>query len=235
MPNFDDEPDGFTVLSVGNSMIPPERDNGRVSDATAQRLSHYLRCIEGSFHSGSTISSDELARTVGVSAAQVRRDLAALGHLGLRGVGYETTGLSTAIRRGLGIDRQWRAVLVGVGHLARALIRYRGFRNQGFEFVGLFDCDPTKIGQTVDELRIHPMHELPEVVKTMKAELGVITVPASAAQRTADEMIQAGIRGLLNFAPSVIHAPENVPILHVDLAIQFEQLTYRVQHLGSEK
>ena len=131
----------------------------------------------------------------------MRRDLAALGNLGQRGVGYDAAGLAMAIRRTLGIDRPWRAVLVGVGNLARALLRYRGFRDQGFLIVGLFDSDPAKIGQVVEGLTVEPTSAIPARVPALRAELGVLTVPSEPAQAVADALTAAGVRGLLELRP----------------------------------
>ena len=198
----------------------------RLSRATAQRLSQYLRCLA---RAGRTVSSVELAHAVGVSAAQVRRDLAALGHLGQRGVGYESASLTTAIRKTLGIDRTWRAVLVGVGNLARALLRYRGFRDQGFQIVGLFDNDVAKVGQVVEGLTVEPLTAIPTRIPALRAELGVLTVPSEPAQAVADQLMAAGVKGLLNFAPVLLKTPPSVKVVTVDLAIQLEQLAFLVQ------
>lgn len=212
-----------------------ERDaasDARLSRAAAQRLSHYLRSLGGAARGSGTVSSEDLAQAVGVSAAQVRRDLAALGHLGQRGIGYDTAGLAGAIRRTLGIDRRWRGVLVGVGNLARALLRYDGFRAQGFEVVGLFDADPTKIGQIVEGLTVEPVSAIRERVSALQAEIGVLTVPSDPAQSVADSLIASGVRGLLNFAPVLLRTPPTVRVVTVDLAIQLEQLAFLVQHAG---
>jgi redox-sensing transcriptional repressor len=200
-----------------------------LSRATAQRLSYYLRCV-AAVPAGATVSSSQLAASVGVSDAQVRRDLAALGHLGQRGVGYDAAALAAMIRRTLGTDRGWRAVLVGVGNLARALLRYRGFRDQGFQIVGLFDAAADKIDHEVEGLRVFPMPKLKEQVALLKADLGVLTVPAEAAQTVADELVRAGVKGLLSFAPGILRVPPRVSVVTVDLAIQFEQLAFLVNH-----
>ena len=200
-----------------------------MSRATAQRLSQYLRCLGASARDGGTVSSVELAQAVGVSAAQVRRDLASLGHLGQRGIGYEATGLAAAIRRVLGIDRTWRAVLLGVGNLARALLRYRGFRDQGFVVVGLFDSDSSKIGQTVEGLTVEPVSQIATRVPALQAELGVLTVPSDAAQGITDALVAAGIQGVLNFAPVLLRTPPQIRVVTVDLTIQLEQLAFQVQ------
>jgi len=202
----------------------------RLSRAAAQRLSLYLRCLAGWPADGSKVSSGRIAAAVGVSDAQVRRDLAALGHLGQRGIGYEPRDLAVAIRAALGIDRTWLAVLVGVGNLARALLRYQGFRAQGFEIVGLFDADPTKVGTVVEGLRVEPVTRLAELVIALRAELGVLTVPGDVAQGVADVLASAGVRGILNFAPVVLRLPPAVRLVTVDLTVQLEQLAFLIQH-----
>src|SRR5215467_3570706 len=168
----------------------------RLSRAAAQRLSLYLRCLAVWPADGGKVSSGRIAAAVGVSDAQVRRDLAALGHLGQRGIGYDARDLAAAIRAALGINRTWRAVLVGVGNLARALLRYQGFRAQGFEIVGLFDGDPAKVGQQVDGVEIEPVARLGARVAALHAELGVLTVPGDVAQSVAEALAGAGVRGI---------------------------------------
>ena len=205
-------------------------DEPQLSRAAAQRLSHYLRSLGSGTRAGGTVSSVELARAVGASAAQVRRDLASLGHLGQRGVGYDAAGLARAIRKTLGIDREWRACLVGVGNLARALLRHRGFRDQGFHVVALFDTDPAKVGLAVEGLTVEPLAALPARVAELRVELGVLTVPVGPAQEVADLLTAAGVRGLLNFAPVLLRTPPAVRVVAVDLAIQLEQLAFQVQH-----
>jgi redox-sensing transcriptional repressor len=208
---------------------PANGDGQRLSRAAALRLSLYLRFLAGHPADGGKVSSGQIADGVGVNDAQVRRDLAALGHLGQRGVGYEARELAAAIRAALGIDRTWRAVLVGVGNLARALLRYQGFRAQGFEIVGLFDNDPGKVGQVVEGLVIDPVSRAGERVPSLRAELAVLTVPAETAQPVADLLVAAGVRGILNFAPVLLRLPPRVKLVTVDLAIQLEQLAFLVR------
>ncbi|MBA4189189.1 MAG: redox-sensing transcriptional repressor Rex [Planctomycetaceae bacterium] len=207
----------------------------RLSRAAAHRLSLYLRCVASWPADGGKVSSGRIAAAVGVSDAQVRRDLAALGHLGQRGIGYEAKELATAIRAALGINRTWRAVLIGVGNLARALLRYQGFRTQGFEIVGLFDTDPGKVGQVVEHLTVESSAKLGERAVELGAELGVLTVPGEVAQGVADVLATAGVRGILNFAPIVLRLPPTVRLVTVDLAIQLEQLAFLVQHGDNAK
>lgn len=207
---------------------PLERGQ-RLSRAAAQRLSLYLRCVAGWPADGEKVSSGRIAEAVGVSDAQVRRDLAALGHLGQRGVGYDARELAGAIRTALGIDRQWPAVLVGVGNLGRALLKYQGFRAQGFEIVGLFDGDPAKVGTVVEGLTVEPVSALAERCAELRAEIGVLTVPGEAAHAVAEALVAANVRGILNFAPVVLKLPSRVRLVTVDLAIQLEQLAFQVQ------
>jgi redox-sensing transcriptional repressor len=213
------DPDRFT----GGSDLP-------LSLASARRLSLYLRSLETLRREGAQkVSSGQLGEALGVSDAQVRKDLGSLGNLGQPGIGYSTAELITAIRKALGIDREWKAVMVGVGNLARALIRYRGFQQQGFRLAALCDVDPSKIGEKIEGLTVQSLSELPAVVKAIGAELGIVTVPAEAAQAVADQLVAAGIRGVLNFAPTVLKLPAGVSLVAVDLAAQLEQLAFLVQ------
>jgi redox-sensing transcriptional repressor len=215
---------------------PPARQNGtdwRPSRASVTRLSLYLRRLESLLREGvTTVSSGQLGDSLGVTDAQVRKDLAYLGNLGHPGIGYTATELVPAIRRALGIDRDWAAALVGVGNLARALLRYHGFLERGFRIVALFDADPAKIGQKVDGLEIHPPERMASVIAATGAELGILSVPSEASQSVAEALVAAGIRGLLNFAPSVLRLPPQISVVSVDLTVQLEQLAFLVQ-LGS--
>lgn len=202
----------------------------RLPRASVGRLSLYLHRLEAFLRAGTTkVSSGELGEALGITDAQVRKDLAHLGNLGHPGVGYPARELTTAIRRALGIDREWRVALAGVGNLARALLRYRGFQQQGFRIVALFDADALKIGQCVEGLEIHAPRQMPAVIGATGAELGVLTVPAEFAQAVADGLVAAGIRGLLNFAPVVLRLPPGVSLVSVDLTVQLEQLAFLVQ------
>jgi redox-sensing transcriptional repressor len=205
----------------------------RFPRASVGRFSLYLRSVQRLHQEGiTTFSSSQLGETLGLSDAQVRKDLACLGNLGHRGVGYPTQELAAALRSVLGVDRNWPVVLVGVGNLARALLRYSGFQQQGFHVVALFDADRGKVGQTVEGLPVYPTESLPEVTTSLKAELAILTVPAEVAQAVADTLVSAGIRGILNFAPVVVRLPPSVRLVSVDLAVQLEQLASLV-HLGT--
>ncbi|MSR53792.1 MAG: redox-sensing transcriptional repressor Rex [Gemmataceae bacterium] len=204
-------------------------DESRPPRATAARLSLYLRCLEGWLRAGQqSASSHDLAQALLLGDAQVRKDLAYLGGLGRRGVGYKTATLIAAIHKALGIDREWPVVVLGAGNLARALLRYRGFKDRGFRIVGLFDSDPHLIGQKVDGQEVFPASELRRRVAETKAEFGVIAVPSESAQEVADTLVKAGIRGILNFAPALLRLPKGLAVVNVDLTIQLEQLAFQV-------
>lgn len=205
----------------------------RLSRASVGRLSLYLRRLEILLREGTTkVSSGTLGEALGVTDAQVRKDLAYLGHLGHPGVGYAAPELIGAIRRALGVDREWLAALAGVGNLGRALLRYRGFADRGFRIVALFDADPAKIGQRVEGLEVHSPEAISELLPALGVELGVLTTPAESAQAVADAMASAGVRGLLTFAPGVLRRPAGVNVVSVDLTVQLEQLAFLVQHGG---
>lgn len=208
---------------------PGQGQESRLSRASVGRLSLYLRRLEELNREGtSRVSSSMLGEALALPDTQVRKDLASLGSLGQPGIGYGVAELIRAIRRTLGLDREWLAALVGVGNLARALLRYDGFVQRGFRIVALFDADPAKWGEEIAGLTIEAPARLPEVLRQTGAELGILTVPASSVQNVADEMITAGVRGLLNFAPGVIRAPAGVQIVNVDLTVQLEQLAFLV-------
>jgi redox-sensing transcriptional repressor len=226
-----------TMTKSDSSSITSGNSGGdsRLSRASVGRFSLYLRHLERFHQEGvQTVSSGQLGIALGITDAQVRKDLAYLGNLGQPGIGYPAQELMMALRHRLGIDRQWSAVVVGVGNLARALLRYRGFEKQGFCFVALFDADPGKVGQNVDGLEIYPPERMAEIIHQRGAELGVVAVPAAAAQNVANALVAAGIRGILNFAPTVLHLPPSVSLIAVDLAVQLEQLAFLV-HLTKEK
>jgi redox-sensing transcriptional repressor len=222
-------------MSKGGHYREANGTESRLSRASVGRLSLYLRRLEALLREGaSTVSSGHLGEALGVTDAQVRKDLAYLGNLGHPGIGYPTQELIAAIRRALGIDREWSVALVGVGNLARALLRYRGFPQQGFRIVALFDTDPEKVGQRVEGLTVHALDQVPAVIAPTGAELGLLTVPQEAAQSVADVLVAAGIRGVLNFAPVVLRLPPGVSLVSVDLAVQLEQLAFLVQLEGGD-
>lgn len=208
---------------------------GSIPKAAVFRLSLYLReLVEFQKTGVKTLSSARLASVLGFTDVRVRKDLAYFGQFGYPGVGYKVDELIGELKRILGTDRMWDVVLIGCGNLGRALAAYKGFRKQGFNLVGVFDADPKKAGKTVGELTIRPMEELAETVARTGCRIAMISVPAEQAQTVADQAAAAGIRGILNFAPTIISTPAHVVENSVDLAIRLEQLTFQLRSLAQD-
>jgi len=200
-----------------------------VPKAVISRLSLYQRELQHLVRDGrETISSNELGRLLGFTDAQVRKDLAYFGQFGHPGIGYRCEELIDAIRGILGTDDQWPVAIVGVGNLGRALLGYKGFCQQGFHLVAAFDVQAEKIGTQIDGIPVFSTDELPEIVQQKNIRLGIITVPAVAAQSVADRLVKAGVVGIVNFAPVTISLPDHVSLVGVDLAIELEQVTFNV-------
>ena len=199
--------------------------------AVVGRVSLYLRQLESFQRQGhTTISSSQLGAALAINNAQVRKDLAFFGQFGYPGIGYRIEELTAALRRILGIDRDWPLALVGLGNLGLALLRYRGFRSRGFHIVALFDNDPQKVGRSHDGLVVEPIEAMAKTLPARNVSLGVLSVPAEAAQGVADQMVACGILGILNFAPVPLNVPPTVSVVAVDLSVQLEHLAYKVQN-----
>jgi redox-sensing transcriptional repressor len=198
-----------------------------IPEATVARLAVYLRVLSVLADAGrSTVSSGELAAAAGVNPAGLRKDLSHLGPCGVRGVGYEVATLRDRISGVLGVERSRACVLVGIGNLGSALADYAGFGSRGFEFVGLFDAAPARIGQRIGGLTVRPIEELEEVVTATEASIGVITTPAEVAQSVCDRLAAAGVRSILNFAPVTLAAPSGVDVRKVDLSVELQVLAF---------
>jgi redox-sensing transcriptional repressor len=208
---------------------PGSSSDGTVPKAVVSRLSLYLRELQQLIRNGhETTSSSQLGSVLGFTDAQVRKDLAYFGHFGYPGIGYRCDELVAAIRKILGTDQQWGVCIVGVGNLGRALLGYRGFAQQGFRLVAAFDADPSKHGTFIEEIPVYDIKVLPEITVEKQIRLGIIAVPAPAAQSVADRLVDVGITGILNFAPVTLSLPPEVSRVGVDLAIELEQLTFSV-------
>ncbi|MAT72206.1 MAG: redox-sensing transcriptional repressor Rex [Planctomycetaceae bacterium] len=204
-------------------------DGGGVPAAVVNRLSMYLRELRHLLADGNqTISSSQLGQRLGFTDAQVRKDLAHFGQFGHPGIGYRCEELVDIIRRILGTDRQWNVCLVGVGNLGQALLGYKGFASQGFKIVAAFDADAAKHGQTYEGVLVYPAEALADEIQRQQIELGIIAVPAQAAQAAADRLVAAGVSGILNFAPVTVSVPPGVSKVGVDLARELEQVTFTV-------
>lgn len=193
---------------------------------TVQRLPVYLRCLESLAPDQKQISSEQLAGLAGVLAAKIRKDLSYLRLQGVRGVGYDVDHLKREIRMVLGLTREWAVVIVGIGNLGRALANYAGLGERRFQIVGLFDRDPKKAGTRVAGLTVEPVESLASAIAARGATIGIITTPAHAAQEVLDDLVEAGIRSVLNFAPTVLKAPDGVEVRRVDLSMELQVLTF---------
>ena len=201
----------------------------KIPEATIIRLSVYSRHLTEVDRKGIiTTSSGDIAEGVGVSPAQVRKDLAYFGEFGTRGVGYNVKDLRQHILRILGLSVDWSVSLVGAGNLGLALSTYKGFRERGFIITSIFDSDPKKVGTMVGNVEIMPIEKLKEVAKQNRTQIGIISVPVAAAQEIADQLIKAGVQAILNFAPVVLNVPPEIELRNVDLAVNLEVLTFNV-------
>jgi redox-sensing transcriptional repressor len=197
---------------------------------TIYRLSIYNRALHRLQENRvQTVSSEALATAAGVKPTQLRKDLTYFGQWGTRGLGYNVEGLSKAITEVLGMARLQPVILVGAGQLGTALLRYGGFAREGFELVAAFDADvgrkrPRDIG-----VPILPMGQIVRFIQEKHVKLAILTVPGNVAQQVANQLIEAGVQAILNFAPAVLHVPERIAVNNVDLAIQLENLSYFVK------
>jgi len=193
------------------------------------RLSVYSRYLTEVDRKGIiTISSGDIADGVGVSPAQVRKDLAYFGEFGIRGVGYNVKDLHHNILRILGLSDGWGLCLVGIGNLGLALSTYQGFRDRGFTITSIFDNNPNKVGMIVNGIEVMHIDRMEEIIPQRKTQIGAITVPATAAQQVADKLVKAGIKAILNFAPVVLNVPPEVELRNVDLSVNLEVLTFNI-------
>lgn len=198
--------------------------------AVVGRVSLYLRQLEVFHRQGlATVSSGQLGAALAINDAQIRKDLAFFGQFGHPGIGYPIEELGGELRRILGIDREWPLALVGLGNLGRALLKYRGFRNRGFQIVSLFDNDPHKIGHAYDGMIVRPIESLDETLKAQNISLAILSVPSDMAQRVADQLVAAGVLGIFNFAPIPLNVPPKISVVAVDLSVQLEHLAYQIQ------
>ena len=199
----------------------------KIPEMTIRRLSVYTRCLRELEEDGvKTVSSQELAERFNLNSAQVRKDLAYFGEFGVRGIGYYVVGLRGELQRILGLDRQWPVALVGFGNLGSALFHYKGFGQQGFRVAVIFDDDPTKANREANGVPIFTTRDLAREVRARHVQIAIVAVPAEAAQSVADQLVAAGIKAVLNFAPARIRLPRDVRLKDVDLSIELETLSF---------
>lgn len=201
----------------------------KIPEATIMRLSIYSRFLKRLDKKGiTTVSSGDIAEGVGVSPAQVRKDLAYFGEFGTRGVGYNVKDLIRYTVKILGLSEPWNLVMVGAGNLGSALVTYREFKERGFKIVGVFDNDLTKIGKHIADMEVLPLDELPQIAKENNVRIGIIAVPSKAAQDIADIMVKSGLEAILNFAPMSLNVPPEIEVRNVDLSVKLEILTFNL-------
>ena len=201
-----------------------------IPEATVSRLSVYSRYLtEVEKQNIVNISSGEIAEGMGGTPAQVRKDLAYFGEFGTRGVGYNVKQLNQEIMNILGLTKRWNVILIGAGNLGSALSQYRGFRERGFQIIGVFDNDLNKVGLKLNGLPIYAVNQMADFIENNDVAIGIIAVPAEYAQDIADILVETKIKGILNFAPVVLTIPDNVEVRNVDLTVNLEVLTYNIE------
>ncbi len=203
--------------------------NEEIPNPAVYRLSFYLRQLE-SFRRGDrhTISSRQLGEALGYSDAQVRKDLAYFGQFGHPGIGYRVEDLVHQLKKILGTDKISNVLLVGAGNLGRALLAYKGFLQKGFRIVAIFDADAAKVGKKIGDLPVRSDQDIASVAAELQIRMAILAVPVAAAQSVANQLVTVGIKGILNFAPVALNVPGDVVVQSVDLALQLEQLSFRM-------
>lgn len=198
-----------------------------IPDIIVGRLPRYLRALDIMLRNGiKTTSSQELGEAIGISAAQIRKDLSQFGEFGKQGTGYSVRYLVDQLKTILHVDRSWDLVLVGVGDLGTALARYQGFVNRGFRVVLAFDNDPEKIGKTIGDLEIMDVSRMQEEIPRSGAQIAMLTVPAARAQEVSEELIKCGIRAILNYTPMQLNLPEEIHVEYIDPLTKLQHMTY---------
>jgi redox-sensing transcriptional repressor len=207
-----------------------------VPESTVGRLSMYLRLLNELEDEGvTTISSEDLARRAGTTAAQVRKDFSFFGTFGKRGLGYSVTELRVTLRSILGLERRWRVALVGAGKIGGALFAYQDLRRQGFNIESVFDADPRKVGQHWNGLVVRPDGDLERGLVADGTDIVIVAVPADAAQGIVERVVASGVRAILNFAPTKLHVPVGVTLKNVNMAVEMEGLSFALANGGNSR
>lgn len=200
-----------------------------IPDIVIGRLPIYLRALNRLAAENREItSSHELGERLGISSAQIRKDLSHFGGFGKQGTGYQIGYLQEKLRQVLRVNREWEIALVGAGDLGSAIANYRGFADRGFHISCIFDNSPQKIGEKVGDFNIQPIEEIQETIRRLGIKIAMVAVPAEHAQRVADLLIEAGVRGILNYAPINLNVPENVRVQYIDPVVHLQRMTYYI-------
>lgn len=198
-----------------------------IPEVVINRLPVYARALAQLAEAGETVvSSQTLGEALDVTPAQIRKDLSYFGRFGKQGRGYNVPSLLAKLREILGLDRRWRVCIVGVGRLGQAIVEYGGFEPQGFSIVGAFDSDPNLVDKTVGKVHIRPAEELQSFLTSTRVDIGIVSVPARAAQDVVDKLVDGGIRAILNYAPISAHVPPGVSIRHIDPVLAMQSMTF---------
>jgi len=196
-------------------------------EVVIDRLPVYARTLAALESRGRhVVSSQELGDELGVTPAQIRKDLSYFGRFGKQGRGYNVQRLAGELRRILGLDQEWRMVLVGVGNLGRAILRYRGFTPEGFKIIAAFDTDLNVVGRVVGGVRVYNVEDLPQFLKDNPADIGIVAVRAVAAQEVADILLNCGIKGILNYAPVALRVPKGKQLKDIEPVLALQSMTY---------
>ena len=199
----------------------------KIPDIIIGRLPVYLRALQRLADKGIlNTSSQELGEMIGISAAQIRKDISQFGEFGKQGTGYSIPFLVDRLRSILKVDRVWDVAIIGMGDMGHALARYNGFANRGFHVTMVFDNDSNKVGQKVGEFEIFSTAVMIEKLKQQKLKIAVLTAPASAAQEIADQLVKAGIKAILNYAPISLTVPDDVRVQYIDPVTHLQRMTY---------
>jgi redox-sensing transcriptional repressor len=206
---------------MGSDQRPP--------DIVVSRLPIYLRALTRMSGEGDEItSSHELGKRLGISSAQIRKDLSHFGEFGKQGTGYKIKDLIEQLRRILKVEREWEVALVGAGAIGHALAHYNGFADRGFRICMIFDNDPAKVGTSINGFEVYDVATLTERITAKDIALAMVAVPAEAAQDVCDALVKAGVRGILNYAPINLTVPENIQVQNVDPVVHLQRITFYI-------
>ena len=200
---------------------------GNIPDIVIGRLPIYLRALTHLAIEGQEVtSSHELGRRLGISSAQIRKDLSHFGGFGKQGTGYQIAYLVGQLRQVLKVDQEWEVAVIGAGDLGTALIHYKGFSDRGFRIACVFDNSPQKIGKKIGEFVVHPIDEMQSVIQERGIKIAMIAVPAEKAQEVANKLIEVGVRAILNYAPMTLNVPHEVKVQYIDPVVQMQRMTF---------
>lgn len=203
--------------------------NDNIPRATIERLSIYLQELENFQREGvEVVSSEPLARACGVNASQIRKDLTYFGEFGVRGVGYNVPGLINSLSEALGIDQEWNCALVGLGNLGKALLGNRELTERRFHIAAVFDFDPFKLGQVVSGMEVQDSANMKEIISELNIRIGIITCPPERTQRAANQLVEAGVKGILSYSSTRINVPEGVRVEYMDFFHHLYSLAFNI-------